>query len=182
MRPIQTKLLVGGALVASLAVSVAALAADQGDRTSAAPTEADVVKYQLQERCSSDAAAFFERQKKLDAENESVFVATKGNNTYDYENNYSESKEGCFILMRGSEMETSKSDAQHPDGDLSIMTTYELFNVVTHHSVGSYSNWSHDGKNQFIRDTCEFDGVKCSSAAEWWAKLAPYIPAARQDG
>ena len=143
----------------------------------AATTDAGVANYQLQERCSNDAVAFFERQKKLDAEPNPILTAEANKDrtfVFDYENNYSESEKGCFILMTTMEFD----DVDHkPDSS----TLYALYNVTTHHIVGNYSIWRRDGKNQFVADTCEFNGVKCSSEAEWWAKLAPYIPAAKQN-
>jgi hypothetical protein len=105
---------------------------------------------EAQSRCANDAAAFFAKQKGEDALADSV----------DYENHYSESMKSCFIIVINHEP---------------IITGFSLFDVYDHRLLGvlreSFNN---------VVTICYVGDVACKDAAEWQAKVQPYVPGWRR--
>src|SRR5262249_1845535 len=94
--------------------------------------------------------------------------------TRDYKNQYSESMKGCFIVITThAEWDDGKYSGSYK-ADLHRSTTYMLFDVNAERLRGTYF------KERPLTDgnhySCDFGGVKCSSEAEWRAKVEPYVP------
>jgi len=146
------KLLIGLALLASLGTA-----------------HADSLP-ELQSRCGNNAAVFFAWQSQQDHE------ARKPNTrsiVYDYKNQYSESMKGCFIVITThAEWDEGKYSGSYK-ADLHRSTTYMVFDVNAERLLGTYFKERPltDGNH----DSCDFGGVKCSSEAEWRAKVEPYV-------
>src|SRR5262249_19578178 len=131
---------------------------------SASATE---VPYEVQSRCSNDAAAFFNRQLELWRANDTALEGGKPqphNRTYNYHNNYSPTMSGCFIVI------------EHAEGASSGWREYgaTLYNVSTHRELGhfgigtTYDLTTHkmsNNEDQLL--SCEFNGAQCTSEAEW---------------
>jgi hypothetical protein len=78
--------------------------------------------------------------------------------------------QGCFILMTTT---ISGVSGGHPDWT----TTYKLIDVNTNRLLGSYEKSSAKyGTYNPVPHLCKFNGVECSSEAEWRAKITPYVP------
>src|SRR5215469_6160317 len=125
---------------------------------------------ELRSRCGNDAAVFFawwqQDREARKPETRSI--------VYGYENRYSVSMKGCFIVVTtDAEWDEAKYSGSYKT-DLHRSTTYMLFDVNTHRLLGTYFKERPltDGNHDF----CDFGGVKCSSEAEWRANVAPYVP------
>lgn len=147
-----------------------------------ATTAADVANYSVQKRCGDAAYTFFQHRKQLDAANRKTDGANPEHETTDYENNYSAEKNGCFILITHWDWSppqnvSAKDDpaATHSETDMS----YFLYNVSTNHLIGWLAKTTSRAVVTPGVYLCEFEGVECKTEDEWWAKAAPYIPAAR---
>jgi hypothetical protein len=127
--------------------------------------------YQLQERCGHDAAALFAQDKQSSYEKLKAWGITKTDPivNYDYVSNYSVPMQGCFILMTTT---ISGVSGGHPDWT----TAYKLIDVNTNRLLGSYEKSSVEYVTYNpVPHLCKFNGVECSSEAEWRAKITPYV-------
>ena len=127
---------------------------------------------ELQSRCDNDAAVFFAWQT-MQQDREARKPNTRSI-VYGYENRYSESMKGCFIvIITNAEWDEGKYSGSYK-ADLHRSTTYVLFDVNTDRLLGTYFKERplRDGSHDF----CDFGGIKCSSETEWRAKIEPYVP------
>ena len=125
---------------------------------------------ELQSRCDNDAAVFFAWQ--TQQQDREARKPDTRSIVYGYENRYSESMKGCFIVITTT-AEWDKAKYGSYKTDLHRSTRYMLFDVSADCLLGTYFKERPltDGNHDF----CDFGGVKCSSEAEWRAKVEPYV-------
>jgi hypothetical protein len=128
--------------------------------TSHAATLENTIPYELQSRCGNDAAVFFKRHLEQGRSNDAAFEhrPTQDYATYNYENNYSPTMGGCFIVIKNAE--------SIPGGSLYGAC---LYNVATHRELGHFGVMKKD------LVSCEFNGAQCSSESEWQRLAKPYL-------
>jgi hypothetical protein len=145
---------------------------------------------ELQSRCGNDAAAFFTRYKRDQADPAKSALTEPEKDPpslYDYVNHvnhYSESMKGCFIVIKEDYHWT-----EHQNGHNYTFsgTTYSLFGVNSHRMLGYFSKIrTNDPGYKPLNPTyesgflqpiqCYFDDVECSGEAEWDRKVTPYVP------
>jgi hypothetical protein len=126
---------------------------------------------ELQSRCDNDAAVFFAWQ--TQQQDREARKPDTRSIVYGYENRYSQSMKGCFIVIT-TNAEWDKAKYGSYKTDLHRSATYMLFDVNTDRLLGTYFKERPlaDGSH----DSCDFGGIKCSSEAEWRAKIEPYVP------
>jgi hypothetical protein len=140
---------------------------------------------ELQSRCGNDAAAFFTRYKRDQADPAKSALTEPEKDPpslYDYVNHvnhYSESMKGCFTVIKEDYHWT-----EHQDGhNYSYSgTTYSLFGVNSHRVRGydqrSWLQAPKSGLREWFSqaDTVYFDDVECTGEAEWEGKVTAYVP------
>jgi hypothetical protein len=97
----------------------------------AGTARAEPAPYELQSRCGNDAAVFFARQKQKWEDADRAYGEIPST-SYDYENNYSPSMKGCFVLI--SSHWSSKMNGYYYEG-----RGYHLYDVSAHRLIGYFS-------------------------------------------